>query len=93
MMAIALEEQLRQPKTLILRGRPGAADEWKAELAREYLPDTLVLAIADGAPGLPGLLDKPPRPGKVNGWLCRGVSCLEPSGDLVHLRQILKEKT
>jgi uncharacterized protein len=93
MMAIALDEHLAQPKTLVLRGRPEAIDAWKVELAREYLPDTLVLGIADGMPGLPQLLDKPARPGEVNGWLCRGVSCLEPSTDLVHLRQILREKT
>ena len=93
MMAIALDEHLAQPKTLVLRGRPEAIDAWKAELAREYLPDTLVLAIPKGVPGLPPVLDKPARSGEVNGWLCRGVSCLEPSTDLVHLRQILREKT
>jgi uncharacterized protein YyaL (SSP411 family) len=93
MMAVALGEHLAQPKTLVLRGRPAAVDAWKAELARDYLPDALVLGIPDGVAGLAQLLDKPARPGDVNGWLCRGVSCLEPSTDLVHLRQTLKEKT
>jgi uncharacterized protein YyaL (SSP411 family) len=93
MMAIALDEHLAQPKTLVLRGRPAAVAAWKAELARDYLPDALVLGIPDGVAGLAQLLDKPARPGDVNGWLCRGVSCLEPSTDLVHLRQTLKEKT
>ena len=92
MMAIALDEHLAQPKTLVLRGRPDAVEAWKAS-SREYMPDTLLLAIPDGVPGVPPLLDKPARAGEVNGWLCRGVSCLEPSNDLVHLRQILKEKT
>ena len=93
MMAIALDEHLAQPKTLVLRGRPHAVEAWKAQLAREYMPDTLLLAIPDGVPGVPPLLDKPARAGEVNGWLCRGVSCLEPSNDLVHFRQIVKEKT
>jgi uncharacterized protein YyaL (SSP411 family) len=93
MMAIALDQHLAQPKTLVLRGRPDAVEAWKAQLAREYMPDTLLLAIPDGVPGVPPLLDKPGRTGEVNGWLCRGVSCLEPSNDLVHLRQILREKT
>jgi uncharacterized protein YyaL (SSP411 family) len=93
MMAIALDEHLAQPKTLVLRGRPDAVDAWNAELARDYLPDALMLGIPDGVAGLPALLDKPARAGAVNGWLCRGVSCLEPSSDLVHLRQTLKEKT
>jgi uncharacterized protein YyaL (SSP411 family) len=92
MTAIALEEHLAQPKTLVLRGRPEPLRAWQDELAREYLPDTLVLAIADGAAGVPALLDKPARPGDVNAWLCRGVSCLEPSADLVHLKHTLKEK-
>jgi uncharacterized protein len=92
MMAIALEEHLARPKTLILRGRPDAVESWKRQLAREYLPETLVLGVADGMPGVPPLLAKPARPGEVNGWLCRGLSCLEPSSDLVHLKKILKEK-
>jgi uncharacterized protein YyaL (SSP411 family) len=92
MMAIALDEYLAQPKTLILRGKEDAVRSWQAELAREFLPDTAVLAIADGMPRLPPLLDKPPRPQPVNAWLCRGVSCLEPISDLVHLKAILKEK-
>jgi uncharacterized protein len=91
MMAIALDEYLAQPKTLILRGKEEALRSWQAELAREFLPDTAVLAIADGMPRLPPLLDKPPRPQPVNGWFCRGVTCLEPISDLVHLKQVLKE--
>jgi len=60
--------------------------------AREFLPDTTVLAIADGMPGLPPALDKPARPEPVNAWLCRGVNCLLPISDLVDLRRTLKEK-
>jgi uncharacterized protein YyaL (SSP411 family) len=92
MMAIALDEHLAQPKTLILRGKADALRAWQGELAREFLPDTAVLAIADGAPGLPAPLDKPRRAQPVNAWLCRGVSCLEPISDLVHLKKVLKEK-
>ena len=92
MMAIALDEHLAAPKTLVLRGKAEALRAWQSELAREFLPDTAVLAIADGTPALPTLLDKPPRPGAVNACLCRGVSCIEPISDLVHLKKILKEK-
>jgi uncharacterized protein YyaL (SSP411 family) len=91
-MAIALDEHLAQPKTLILRGRRDALDAWRRELAREYLPDTAVLAIPDELQGLPALLDKPRRAPPVNAWLCRGVTCLEPLSDLVNLKQALKEK-
>jgi uncharacterized protein len=91
-MAIALEEQLSPPPVIVLRGESGALRGWQTELAREFLPDTTVLAITDGTKNLPAALDKPPRPGPVNAWLCRGVSCLEPIGDLVHLKKALKEK-
>jgi len=91
-MAIALEEQLRPPATLVLRGSREALGRWQAELAREYLPGTLVLDIPDGMAGLPAVLDKPQRAGAVNGWLCRGVTCLEPISDLLVLKKACKEK-
>jgi uncharacterized protein YyaL (SSP411 family) len=91
-MMIALDEHLQPPGVLVLRGRPEAVAGWQAELAREFLPDTTVLAIADGMPGLPPALDKPARPEPVNAWLCRGVNCLLPIGDLVDLRRTFKEK-
>jgi len=39
---------------------------------------------------LPPALDKPQRPEPVNGWLCRGVTCLAPISDLARLRQACK---
>ena len=91
-MTIALDEHLQPPGVLVLRGKPEPLAGWQAELAREFLPDTTVLAIADSMSGLPPALDKPARPEPVNGWLCRGVNCLLPISDLVDLRRTLKEK-
>ena len=91
-MASALQEQLKPPRTLILRGSGEALRAWQAELAREFLPDTVVLAIPDGLAPLPEPLDKPARPEPVNAWLCSGVTCLEPSSDLVDLKKTLKEQ-
>jgi len=91
-MAIALDEALEPPRTLILRGRVEALPAWQGELAREFLPDLTVLALPDGLAGLGAVLDKPPRPEPVNGWLCRGVTCLAPMSDLVHLKKTLKEQ-
>jgi uncharacterized protein YyaL (SSP411 family) len=91
-MAIALEEQLEPPATVILRGGETALGAWQGDLAREYLPATLLLAIPDGTAGLPPLLDKPARPGGVNGWVCRGVTCLEPIAELSTLISTCKEK-
>ena len=91
-LAAALVEQLVPPSVLVLRGRGAELERWRDALAREYLPDTLVLAIPDGVPGLPEALDKPARAEPVNGWLCRGVTCLEPVHDLVELRSLCMEK-
>ena len=91
-MAIALSEQLSPPSTLVLRGRGAELGRWQEELAREYLPGGVVLALADGQTGLPAPLDKPSRREPVNGWLCRGVTCLSPISDLIQLKAACKEK-
>jgi uncharacterized protein YyaL (SSP411 family) len=91
-MAIALDELLQPPRTLILRGKDDALAAWQAQLAREFLTDVTVLAIPDATQGLPVLLDKPIRPEPVNAWLCRGVTCLAPMADLVNLKKTLKEQ-
>ena len=91
-MAIALDEQLAPTRTLVLRGKPENLQAWQADLAREFLPNTQLVALDDATEGLPAILDKPPRPGAVNAWLCQGVTCLEPIGDLVDLKKVLKEE-
>jgi uncharacterized protein YyaL (SSP411 family) len=91
-MASALGEQLEPSSVLVLRGRGPELARWQAALAAEYLPATMVLAIPDGVRALPEVLDKPPRPELVSGWLCRGVTCLEPISNLVELLSISKEK-
>ena len=83
----ALDEVLAPPSTLVLRGESAALADWSRDLAREFLPDTTVLAIPDGVAGLPSVLDKPPQSGQATGWLCRGPVCLEPSGDLEALKR------
>lgn len=90
-LGIALEEAVAAPSVLVLRGEPGAVAQWGTELAREYLPRLLVIQAENGVGGLPPLLDKPARPEAVNGWLCRGVTCLAPISSLEELRSACKE--
>ena len=89
-LALALEEQLVPPAVLVLRGGRPELEQWSSELAREWLPGTLIVAIENEITGLPPALDKPARPEPVNGWLCRGVSCLAPISDLAALRSACK---
>ena len=91
-LAVALAEQIEPPSVLVLRGRGPELERWRDAFAGEVLPATVVLAIADGVTGLPATLDKPPRAEPVNGWLCRGVTCLEPISDLLELQSTCKEK-
>jgi hypothetical protein len=91
-MAIALDEIVHPPRMLVLRGAPAALRTWQEALAEEFLPDVAIVGIPDATGGLPEVLDKPPRPGPVNAWLCRGVTCLAPIGDLVNLKKYLKEQ-
>jgi hypothetical protein len=37
------------------------------------------------------VLDKPARPGPVNGWLCRGVTCLPPIAALAELKEACRQ--
>ena len=90
-LCIALDEVLVPPPVLVLRGERGAVAQWGAELAREFLPGMLVIPAPNGTTGLPPLLDKPLRPEAVNGWLCRGVTCLVPISSLEELRGACKE--
>ncbi len=90
-MAIALEEFLEPTGVLVLRGKGTPLAEWRSALGREYLSDMSILAIPDHVRGLPAPLDKPLRPEPVNGWLCRGVTCLPPISNLVNLMKALKE--
>ena len=91
-LAQALDEVLAPVSVLVLRGAPDALAGWSRQLAREFLPDTIVVAIPDSLAGLPAALDKPPRPGPVTGWLCRGPVCLEPSNDLEALKQACRAR-
>jgi hypothetical protein len=84
----ALEETLRPPATVVVTGPAGSFGPWREALRREYLPDTLVLFVADPA-GLPPPLAKPAGPA-VNAWVCRGVTCLAPVAEPGQLREILK---
>jgi uncharacterized protein YyaL (SSP411 family) len=91
-MAIALDEVLTPPQIAVLRGEEALLPEWQAGLATVFVPDLTVVAVPHRLAGLPAVLDKPEGPGRVNGWLCRGVTCLPPIDDLVNLVTTCKEK-
>jgi uncharacterized protein YyaL (SSP411 family) len=90
-LAIALEELLSPPETVILRGEPGAIEGWRAELAKIYAPRRLVFAVPGAAVGLPAALADKPTRGAAVAYVCKGSVCSAPldsfSALASHLRQ------
>jgi len=82
-----LEEYLEPPQIVILRGPERPVMSWQQELASEFKPATMTLALPNELGKLPGRLDKPSSPA-VNAWVCQGVTCLPAIDDIGALRQI-----
>ena len=87
-LATALEELLEAPQTVLVRGPDDALAQWQHALNAIYRPDMLALAIPAAAGELPAALAKPVGPA-VNAWVCRGVTCLPPIGELGELQRVI----
>jgi len=86
----ALEELLDPPEIVILRGEARTIEGWRLELARQYAPRRVVLAIAAQTPDLPpALADKTSRAAPV-AYVCRGSSCAAPVDSLEALTEQLR---
>ena len=88
----ALEEYLHHPEIVIIRGTPGEAARWRAELAAAYAPRRLVFAIPADANDLPGSLAsrRPSHVGTV-AYRCIGSECSLPATSRGQLRELLGE--
>ena len=89
---MALEEYLQPTRTVILRGPEGQLPDWQRALARQYLPETMVIAVPGGATGLPAVIDKPAG-ADVNAWVCEGVTCLAPLASIDAVSRTLQSRT
>ena len=75
-MLDALEEQLRPPEIVILRGPAAEIAQWSRSAAQIYAPRRLVLAIPAEEQALPGALaERKARPGTVLAYRCSGTEC------------------
>jgi hypothetical protein len=88
-LLMALEEQLAPTRLVLVRGPAPQLPAWRDHLATHYRPDTISLCIDGDIGGLPDLLTRPPG-ATVNAWVCQGVSCLPPIGDIGQLQATLK---
>jgi uncharacterized protein YyaL (SSP411 family) len=89
-LSIALEESIAPPTIVVLRGPKAQLAPWLRELAPEHRPQRVLVAIDEVERGLPPALDKPAAPGRVNAYVCRGVTCLAPVAEIGALRKVLE---
>ena len=90
-LALALEELLHPPQTIILRGDMPELESWSRELATLYAPRRMVLAIPKETRELPpALADKPAR-GAAVAYVCRGSVCSAPLDTFSALANHLRE--
>jgi hypothetical protein len=80
-LCAALEAVLEPTRVIVLRGSRDALRPWQQTLSSRYLPDAMTLALDSASSALPGVLNKPVD-AAVNAYLCRGVICLAPIGDV-----------
>jgi uncharacterized protein YyaL (SSP411 family) len=74
----ALEEHLRPPVTVVLRGQGQELERWRRRATGRYSPSRITLAIPVDASFLPGLLSqRTPRDTPV-AYVCRGTRCEAP---------------
>ena len=87
-LLMALEEYMEPPALVILRGPSVLMRQWQQELNRQYLPNTISLALPDVLDDIPPALARSSQ-NVVNAWVCRGVQCLPPVDNLEGLLQNL----
>jgi hypothetical protein len=87
----ALDEYLRPPDILVLRGAAAEIGRWQHEIDHLYCPRRLVFAIPADASALPeSLASKTPPAGSAVAYLCRGPSCSPPIESLEALVRSLR---
>ncbi len=86
----ALEEYLAPPETIIIRGEPESAEEWRHMASLVFSPGRQIFAIPTAERDLPeGLAAKAPAEGTV-AYLCRGTVCAAPVTSLSALTASLR---
>ncbi len=86
-LLLTLQETLKAPRIVILRGAAGETAIWREQLVRHTWPHTLILALEGEIEGLPEALTKPLLPGVV-AWVCQGAHCLPPIHDYQTLIEV-----
>ena len=89
-LLMVLQEHLKPPQIVILRGAAIASEVWRQHLLQHYWPSTLILALDSDPASLPAMLAKPMPSEGVNAWVCQGVNCLPAIDNLQKLAEVCK---
>jgi hypothetical protein len=87
----ALDEYLRPPELIILRGDPGETGVWAATIGLAYNPRRMVFAVPRDARDLPAALATKAAPDGSNAvlaYVCRGTACDSPVDSLEALARL-----
>jgi uncharacterized protein YyaL (SSP411 family) len=85
----ALETMATPPGTVILTGDAAVCAQWRRALERTYRPALAIIDVA-GVGEVPAALMKGATdPARATAWVCRGMHCLPPIGDLDALERAL----
>ena len=87
----ALAASLQPPSLLVLCGAANETAAWRAAVQKPYLPDLMIVVLAEGTPGLPQPLNKP-HSDQTTAWLCTGTQCLPPITRLEDLSEQLGKR-
>jgi hypothetical protein len=75
----ALEEYLKPPEIIVLRGAADEIGHWRDAAAKLYAPSRLIFAIDEDVATLPGMLaERKPLPGETVAYRCVGTHCELP---------------
>jgi uncharacterized protein len=86
----SLDDYLAELQILIIRGPAAEAAAWSRKLGQGYAPRSLIFAIPEDAADLPpALAEKRAAAGTV-GYLCTGMTCSAPSGDLAAISEAMR---
>jgi hypothetical protein len=83
-LTYALEEYLKPPTLVIVRGEAKNLRRWRDELRQSYLPHHVFLYLDEHVTTLPPTLQRN-VPEAVNAWVCKGVVCSQSIDDLQSL--------
>jgi uncharacterized protein YyaL (SSP411 family) len=88
----ALDEYLRPPEIVIVRGDAEEPERWRDELGKLYAPHRMVFAIPADAQDLDAALaDKKPGD-RTRAYVCRGSTCSAPQESLRELIALTRSR-